>query len=46
VRDRCLATGLVLNSPGPAMLRFLPPLVIEEAEVERALELLAQALLG
>jgi predicted acetylornithine/succinylornithine family transaminase len=46
VRDRCLEGGLVLNCPGPGMLRLLPPLVIEEADVDRALEVLAGALRG
>jgi acetylornithine/N-succinyldiaminopimelate aminotransferase len=43
VRDRCLEAGLVINSPGPDMLRFLPPLVIGEPEVDRALEVLRAA---
>ena len=29
VRDRCLEAGLVLNCPGPGMLRLLPPLTRE-----------------
>jgi acetylornithine/N-succinyldiaminopimelate aminotransferase len=40
---RALEAGLVVNVPGPAMLRFLPPLVISEAEVDQALEKLAGA---
>ena len=44
VRDRCLASGLVVNCPGPGMLRFLPPLVVGEGEVDEALSILAQAL--
>lgn len=43
-RDRCLEAGLVVNCPGPGMLRFLPPLVIAEAEVDEALEKLGGAL--
>jgi acetylornithine/N-succinyldiaminopimelate aminotransferase len=46
VRDRCLDAGLVVNSPGAAMLRFLPPLVIQEAEVDKALSVLGEALAG
>jgi predicted acetylornithine/succinylornithine family transaminase len=46
VRDRCLEGGLVLNCPGPGMLRLLPPLVIEAGDVDRALEVLAGALRG
>ena len=41
---RALAAGLVINAPGERMLRFLPPLVIGEAEVDEALERLAGAL--
>ena len=44
VRDRCLEAGLVINCPGPGMLRFLPPLVVGEAEVAEALKRLAGAL--
>ena len=44
VRDRCLVRGLVINSPGPRMLRFLPPLIIDDAEIDQALALLAAAL--
>lgn len=41
---RCLEAGLVINVPGPGMLRFLPPLVIGDAEVDAALERLDGAL--
>jgi predicted acetylornithine/succinylornithine family transaminase len=41
VRDRCLEAGLVINCPGPGMLRLLPPLIIDAADVDRALELIA-----
>ncbi len=44
VRDRCLASGLVLNCPGPKMLRLLPPLVISDAEVDEGLGILIEAL--
>ncbi len=43
VRDSCLDEGLVLNCPGPGMLRFLPPLVIREADVDLALRIVAAA---
>ncbi len=39
-RDRCLEAGLVINCPGPGMLRFLPPLVVGEPEVEQGLAIL------
>jgi acetylornithine/succinyldiaminopimelate/putrescine aminotransferase len=44
VATAALEAGLVLNVPGERMLRFLPPLVIGEAEVDEALERLAGAL--
>ncbi len=44
VRDRCLEAGLVINCPGPGMLRFLPPLIVGEAEVDDALTRLTASL--
>jgi acetylornithine/N-succinyldiaminopimelate aminotransferase len=44
VQARCLEAGLVVNVPGPGMLRFLPPLVVTAEDVDRALEALAPAL--
>jgi acetylornithine aminotransferase len=35
---------IVINSTGPATVRFLPPLVIGEADVERVLDFLERAL--
>jgi acetylornithine/N-succinyldiaminopimelate aminotransferase len=36
--------GLVINVPGPGMLRFLPPLVIGEDDVETALRVMRDVL--
>jgi acetylornithine/N-succinyldiaminopimelate aminotransferase len=44
VHVRCLEAGLVLNVPAPGTLRFLPPLVIDEQDVGRALETLDDCL--
>ena len=44
VSRRVLEAGLVINVPGERMLRLLPPLVIGEAEVDRALAILGAAL--
>jgi acetylornithine/N-succinyldiaminopimelate aminotransferase len=41
---RALDEGLVINVPGPGMLRFLPPLVIGEREVDAASETMARVL--
>jgi acetylornithine/succinyldiaminopimelate/putrescine aminotransferase len=39
-----LEDHVVLNATGPATLRFLPPLVIDEADVDRVLDLLERLL--
>jgi predicted acetylornithine/succinylornithine family transaminase len=41
VRDDLLEDGLVVNVPEPGTLRLLPPLVIGEEELRRAVELLS-----
>jgi acetylornithine/succinyldiaminopimelate/putrescine aminotransferase len=44
VARRALEGGLVINVPGPGMLRFLPPLVIGEDDVETALGVMRDVL--
>ena len=44
VAAHALEAGLVLNVPGERMLRLLPPLVIGQADIDRALDLIAGAL--
>ena len=39
-----LGAGLVVNVPSDRMLRLLPPLVIEAADVDEALVMLGDAL--
>ncbi len=39
-----LEAGLVLNATGPSTLRFLPPLIVGEAEIERVLGFLGETL--
>jgi len=34
----------VINVPGPGMLRFLPPLVIGDGEIETAIEVMRDVL--
>ena len=41
---RALDEGLVINVPGPGMLRFLPPLVIGEEEIDAASGIIARVL--
>ena len=42
--ERLLAEGLIVNPIGDDTLRFLPPLVIGESEVDEALEILGRTL--
>ena len=44
VAARALGAGLVVNVPGPGLLRFLPPLVVTDAQIGEALGILAEAL--
>ncbi len=39
-----LRRGLVVNVPAPATLRLLPPLVVDSAQIERAVELIGESL--
>jgi predicted acetylornithine/succinylornithine family transaminase len=40
---RALDSGLVVNVPGPGMLRFLPPLIVGPDEVDEAIATVASA---
>ena len=42
IASRALDAGLVINVPAPRTLRFLPPLVIGQAEIDEALEILSR----
>jgi acetylornithine/N-succinyldiaminopimelate aminotransferase len=44
IASEALAGGLVINVPGPGMLRLLPPLVIGAGEIDEALGRLAPAI--
>ena len=41
-----LRRGLVVNVPAPATLRLLPPLLVESDQIERAVALIGESLLG
>ncbi|MGD9734513.1 MAG: aspartate aminotransferase family protein [Solirubrobacterales bacterium] len=41
-----LSRGLVVNVPAPDTIRLLPPLVVESAQIERAIGLFGESLLG
>ncbi|HET8639136.1 MAG TPA: acetylornithine/succinylornithine family transaminase [Solirubrobacterales bacterium] len=43
LRDELLGGGLVVNAPEPNTIRLLPPLVIGDAEVEKALQAFGQS---
>jgi len=44
VAARALEVGLVINVPAPGMLRFLPPLIIGEEEVDVAIAIMSRVL--
>ena len=44
VARRCLERGLVINVPGPGMLRLLPPLVVSRDQVADAVTVLGDGL--
>ena len=41
-----LQRGLVVNVPAPSTLRLLPPLLVESSQLERAVGLIGESLLG
>ena len=44
VAAQALEEGLVINVPGPGMLRFLPPLIVGEEEIDAAGAIIARAI--
>jgi adenosylmethionine-8-amino-7-oxononanoate aminotransferase len=44
VRDRMLADGVICRPIGTDTLAFCPPLVIEDAQIDRVVDTLAKAL--
>jgi acetylornithine/N-succinyldiaminopimelate aminotransferase len=44
VQKRCLDAGLCVSTAGPNTMRFLPPLIITDAEIERGLAILRDVL--
>lgn len=40
----CLANGLILNSPQPAMIRLMPPLIVTGEEVDTMIDILTSVL--
>jgi ornithine carbamoyltransferase len=44
VAQACFEKGLILNAPDESTLRFVPPLIVTESQVDRAVAILADAL--
>jgi acetylornithine/succinyldiaminopimelate/putrescine aminotransferase len=44
VVERCLADGLLINCTVERVLRFLPPLIVTEAEIDEGFTILERAL--
>jgi acetylornithine/succinyldiaminopimelate/putrescine aminotransferase len=44
VAQRCLDRGLVVNAVTPTALRFAPPLLVSDAEIDEAVARVAEAL--
>jgi acetylornithine/N-succinyldiaminopimelate aminotransferase len=44
VAQKCLDLGLVVNAVTPSALRFAPPLLVSDAEIDAAVALVAEAL--
>jgi acetylornithine aminotransferase len=42
VVSECLARGILVNGTGEHVLRFVPPLIITQLEIDRLLDTLAQ----
>jgi len=40
----CLKEGMLLNSPAPNVIRFMPPLVLTEAEADEAVDVVGRVL--
>ena len=38
----CLKRGILINATGDHVLRFVPPLIITQAEIDRLIEVLSQ----
>jgi acetylornithine aminotransferase len=42
VVDDCLRRGILINATGDHVLRFVPPLIISQAEIDRLMDVLSQ----
>ena len=40
----CLERGLIVNKVKPDVIRFIPPLIVKEKDIDRALDVLGRVL--
>jgi 4-aminobutyrate aminotransferase-like enzyme len=40
----CLERGIILNKAKPDVARFIPPLIVKEKDIDRALDVLGRVL--
>jgi acetylornithine/N-succinyldiaminopimelate aminotransferase len=46
VVDKCLEEGLILNSPRPAVIRLMPPLIVSKKEIDEMFDTLEKVVRG
>lgn len=44
IMDRALERGVLITNAGPSTIRFVPPLIITNADIDEAVEVLDQSL--
>jgi acetylornithine/N-succinyldiaminopimelate aminotransferase len=44
VMDRALERGMLITNAGPSTIRFVPPLIIQQSDLDEAMEKLDAAL--
>jgi len=44
--EKCLENGVLINAVGNSVLRFVPPLTVDEGEIDQVIEVLAKAIGG
>jgi acetylornithine/N-succinyldiaminopimelate aminotransferase len=44
IAAECLKAGMLLNTPAPNVVRFMPPLVLTESEVDEAVDIFSRVL--
>jgi acetylornithine/N-succinyldiaminopimelate aminotransferase len=42
--SECLEKGLIINSPQPSAIRFMPPLIVTKGEIDEMLDILKKVL--